>query len=203
MSVKENDWVSVEYEGTLDDGQVFDSSKGRDPLKFKVGIGMVIPGFNDGVIGMEVGAEKEIKVSPKEGYGEKNTEVAKLPKELLSGISNLEEGKEIIVMSGMGPLAIDIKKIEEQTIDAILNHPLAGKNLIFKIKLLEILSKEEAEEMDKMLSQACDSDCSHCQGECGEEHEEHCDCEGKDCDCEEEHCGCEGPDCDCKEEKKE
>jgi len=189
MSVKENDWVSVEYEGTLSDGQVFDSSKGREPLKFKVGIGMVIPGFNNGIIGMEVGEEKEIKVSPKEGYGEKNTEVAKLPKELLSGISDLQEGKEIIVMSGMGPLAIDIIKIEETTIDARLNHPLAGKDLIFKVKLLEILSKEESEEMDKMLSKACDSDCSHCQGECGEEHEheDECDCEDDECDCDCKH----------------
>lgn len=185
MSVKENDWVSVEYDGTLDDGQIFDSSKGREPLKFKVGVGMVIPGFDNGVIGMNVGDEKEIKVSFEDGYGPKNTQLAKLPKELLAGISDLQEGKEIVVMSGMGPLAIEIKKIEESTIDAILNHPLAGKDLVFKVKLIEILSPEEGAKLEEeMMAHSCGGHCSSCQGECSEEHEDECDCE--DCNDEEE-----------------
>ena len=108
MSVKENDWISVEYEGILDDGQIFDSSKGREPLKFKVGVGMVIPGFDNGVIGMKIGEEKKIKIPFEEGYGPKNTEIISFQK-LLAGISDLEEGKEIVVMSGIGPLAIEIK----------------------------------------------------------------------------------------------
>lgn len=187
MSVKENDWISVEYEGTLSDGQLFDSSKGRDPLKFKVGMGMVIPGFEDGVIGMNIGEEKEIKISADQAYGPKNTEVAKLPKELLSGISDLSEGKEIVVMSGVGPLAIDIVKIEETTIDAILNHPLAGKDLIFKVKLLEILSEEEGSKLEEeMMAHSCGGHCSSCEGECSEEHEHNDECDCEDCQDEEE-----------------
>lgn len=182
MNVKENDWISVEYEGTLDDGQMFDSSKGREPLKFKAGVGMVIPGFDNGVIGMKVGEEKEIKIPFEEGYGPKNTEVAKLPKDLLAGISDLQEGKEIVVMTGIGPLAIDIKKIEESTIDAIINHPLAGKNLTFKIKLLEILSKEEAEKLEKeMMAHSCSGHCSSCESDCSEhEPNQECDCEDEE-----------------------
>jgi peptidylprolyl isomerase len=177
MSVKENDWISVEYEGILDDGQIFDSSKGREPLKFKVGVGMVIPGFDNGVIGMKIGEEKKIKIPFEEGYGPKNTEIAKLPKELLAGISDLEEGKEIVVMSGIGPLAIEIKKIEESTIDAILNHPLAGKNLTFKVKLLEILSEEEGKKLEEeMMAHSCGGHCSSCESDCLE-HEHSKDCE--------------------------
>lgn len=178
MNVKENDWISVEYEGTLSDGQIFDSSKGRDPLKFKVGAGMVIPGFDNGVVGMKVGDEKTIDISAELAYGPKNNEIAKLPKELLSGISDLEEGKEITVMSGVGPLSIFISKIEETTIDAILNHPLAGKDLRFKVKLLEILSEEEAAKMEEeMQAHSCGGHCSSCHDGCGDEHEDECDCE--------------------------
>ncbi|MFA5745520.1 MAG: FKBP-type peptidyl-prolyl cis-trans isomerase [archaeon] len=192
MSVKENDWIVVEYDGLLDDGTMFDSSKGRDPLKFKVGIGMVIPGFEDGVIGMKSGEEKDIKVTPEEGYGPKNTEVAKIPKELLNSISDLQEGKEIVVMSGMGPLAIEIVKIDETTIDAILNHPLAGKNLTFKVKLIEVLSEAEAAKMDEELeAHSCGGSCSSCHGECGEDDHE---CEDDECDCE---------DCDDDEDEEE
>ncbi len=194
MSVKENDWVSVDYDGFLDDGQMFDTSKNRQPLKFKVGMGMVISGFEDGVIGMNIGEEKEIKITPEHGYGPKNTEIAKLPKELLNGISDLQEGKEIMVMSGVGPLSLFISKIEDETIDAILNHPLAGKNLIFKVKLLEILSEEEAAKLEEeMMAHSCGGHCSSCEGECGEEHEH-----SNECDCEDEECDCE----DCKDEEK-
>jgi peptidylprolyl isomerase len=193
MNVKENDWISVEYEGLLSDGEVFDSSKGKDPLKFKVGAGMVIPGFDDGVVGMNVGDEKTIDISAELAYGPKNTEVAKIPKELLNGITNLEEGKEITVMSGVGPLSIFISKIEETTIDAILNHPLAGKDLRFKVKLLEILSEEEAAKMEEeMQAHSCGGQCSSCHEGCGEEHDDECDCEDDECDCD-----------DCKDEDEE
>lgn len=193
MNVKENDWISVEYEGTLSDGEVFDSSKGRDPLKFKVGAGMVIPGFDNGVVGMNVGDEKTIDISAELAYGPKNNEIAKLPKELLSGISDLEEGKEITVMSGVGPLSIFISKIEETTIDAILNHPLAGKDLRFKVKLLEILSEVEAAKMEEeMQAHSCGGHCSSCHDGCGDEHEDECDCEDDECDCD-----------DCEDEEEE
>lgn len=184
MNVKENDWIIVEYEGTLSDGSIFDSSKGRDPLKFKVGVGMVIPGFDNGVVGMNVGEEKIVDISADLAYGPKNNEIAKLPKELLNGISDLEEGKEITVMSGVGPLSIFISKIEETTIDAILNHPLAGKDLRFKIKLLEILSEEEAAKMEEeMQAHSCGGHCSSCHDGC-EDEEDECDCDDDDCDCE-------------------
>ena len=186
MNVKENDWIIVEYEGTLSDGSIFDSSKGRDPLKFKVGIGMVIPGFDNGVVGMKIGEEKIVDISADLAYGPKNNEIAKLPKELLNGISDLEEGKEITVMSGVGPLSIFISKIEETTIDAILNHPLAGKDLRFKIKLLEILSKEEAAKMEEeMQAHSCGGHCSSCHDGCGDEEDE-CDCEDDECDCQDD-----------------
>lgn len=171
MSVKENDWIAVEYEGFLDDGSLFDTSKGKDPLKFKVGSKMVISGFEEGVLGMNVDEEKTIDIPFEKAYGPKNTEVTSLPKELLSQIGNLEEGKEITVMSGVGPLVIFVSKIEETTIEATLNHPLAGKNLKFKVKLLKILSEEEIKEHEKQMH-SCSGNCSGCGEGCSDDFEE-------------------------------
>jgi peptidylprolyl isomerase len=67
--VKSGDTVEVDYTGTFENGEVFDSSEDRDPLMFQVGSGQVIPGFDKAVIGMKVGDSKEVKIPPEEGYG--------------------------------------------------------------------------------------------------------------------------------------
>ncbi len=142
MPIKEGDTVKVEYEGTLDDGTVFDSSErhGR-PLEFEVGAGRIIKGFENAVIEMEKGEEKEIKLQPSEAYGEYDSQlIKKLPRgehpkeELKPGMMiavNLPNGAQI-------PARIIEVTDEEVTID--LNHPLAGKVLNFKIKVVEISS---------------------------------------------------------------
>ena len=83
MAVKKGDKVKVDYTGTLEDGTVFDSSeKHGQPLEFEVGAGQVIPGFENGIIGMEKGNEKDIEIKPADAYGEINPEMVKeLPKD--------------------------------------------------------------------------------------------------------------------------
>ncbi|MDD3178058.1 MAG: FKBP-type peptidyl-prolyl cis-trans isomerase [Candidatus ainarchaeum sp.] len=196
MSVEKNNWVEIEYEGSFDDGKVFDTNKGKDPLKFRIGSRMVIPGFENAVIGMKEGEEKEVKLTPGEAYGPKNEEVVDLPKSAFASLEGLEEGKELEIMTNMGPMLIEVKKLEEENIKAVLNHPMAGKNLNFKIKLIRVLPEEEAKKEDELFAQRI-KDMQEQMAKAQEEHNhEGCDC-GDD-SCNDESCSCED-----KEEKKE
>ncbi len=139
MPIKKGDRIKVEYEGTLDDGSVFDSSEGKEPLEFKVGSDQIIEGFEKAVMGMEEGEEKEFRVSAAEAYGETNPELMEeVPRdqfpegELRAGtmlVAKLEDGSEI---------PATIAGVSDSTVTVDFNHPLAGKALNFKIKILKI-----------------------------------------------------------------
>jgi len=142
MTAKEGDTVKVEYEGKLEDGTVFDSSEkhGGKPLEFQIGSKKVIPGFEKAVIGMEKGEEKEIKLKPAEAYGDPNPQlVKKIPRDKLPTDKELKPGMMLSIGLPTGqqiPARITEVGDKEVTID--LNHPLAGKNLNFKLKVMEI-----------------------------------------------------------------
>ncbi|MFX0185319.1 MAG: peptidylprolyl isomerase [Candidatus Hodarchaeota archaeon] len=143
MPVKQGDKVKIEYEGTLNDGTVFDSTKKHGvPLKFTVGNGQFLDGFENAVLGMEIGEEKTINLSPSEAYGEYNPDLVRIvrrdniptEKELSFGmllILNTPDGKQY---------PAKIVNIIEDEITLDMNHPLAGIALNFKIKLLAIIS---------------------------------------------------------------
>lgn len=153
MNVKNKDWVSVLYEGKLESNEVFDKNDKDHPLYFQVGAQMVIPGFDKAVEGMEVGEEKTVTIKAKDAYGEKNTLVTDIPKEAFAGqdLDKIELNKELQIMSNMGPLIIELKAIEDKTIKAIINHPMQGKDLTFKIKVLKILDEKEVEKIQKEM----------------------------------------------------
>lgn len=138
--VKNTDMVSLHYTGTLSDGEKFDSSEGREPLKFQVGAGMVIPGFDKEVVGMEVNESKTFTVASGEAYGDVKQELlykvpkSSIPKEIepqvgLRLVSNLEDGRQI---------PVTVTEVEDETITLDANHPLAGKDLTFEIKIVSI-----------------------------------------------------------------
>lgn len=141
MPVKKGDKIKVEYTGTFDDGTVFDSSeKHGKPLEFEVGNKQVIPGFDDAVVGMEKDQEKEIKIPCKDAYGEPNPKlVQKVPKDKLPKEPEPKVGMMLIVGAPNGQkLPATIKEITDTEVTIDLNHPLAGKDLNFKIKVVEI-----------------------------------------------------------------
>ena len=141
MKVKNGDKVAVEYEGKLDDGTVFDSSENHGkPLNFEVGAKQVIKGFNDAVIDMETGEEKEIKLKPTEAYGDVNLKLLmKVPKEKLPQGRELKVGMMLAVNLPNGmEMPARISEVGENDVTIDLNHPLAGKNLNFKIKVVGI-----------------------------------------------------------------
>jgi len=137
---KKDNVVKVHYTGKLDDGQVFDTSKDRDPLEFKIGEGRLIPGFENGVIGMKLQETKTIKIPYAEAYGEKKEELLiQVGKDQLPADLKPEVGMELVSKSPDGQEQIvKIDQVNEDTIVVDANHPLAGQDLIFEVQLVDI-----------------------------------------------------------------
>ncbi|MBN2111926.1 peptidylprolyl isomerase [Candidatus Woesearchaeota archaeon] len=142
MPVKKGDKIKVEYEGKLDDGTVFDSTgkHGGEPLEFEAGAGSVIKGFDNAVIGMKKGDEKEINLKPAEAYGEPNEQlVKKVPRSQFPEKMELKAGTMLALRAPNGmQIPAKITEVSDSEVTIDLNHPLAGKNLNFKIKIVGI-----------------------------------------------------------------
>ncbi|MEX2705385.1 MAG: peptidylprolyl isomerase [Candidatus Freyrarchaeum guaymaensis] len=138
MPVKKGDRVKVEYIGMFDDGTVFDSSEGKSPLEFEAGSGQIIKGFDEAVIGMKKGEEKEFKIEPKDAYGERNPElVRKIPRDQLP--PEAQAGMLLMLRTPDGmQIPAEITEVTDEEVTIDLNHPLAGKTLNFKIKIVDI-----------------------------------------------------------------
>jgi len=146
---KEGDRVKVHYTGRLDDGTVFDSSEckedecgcGHDPMEFTIGSGEVIPGFDKGVIGLEVGASKTVHIPVEEAYGERIEEmVAQVPRGDLPPEIKPEIGAQLEVTQEDGQIfQVLVTDMNDETITIDANHPLAGQALNFDLRLVEIL----------------------------------------------------------------
>lgn len=138
--VKENNTVKVNYTGKLSDGQIFDTSEGREPLEFTLGQGQLIPGFEKGVIDMKLNEKKTITIAKEEAYGDVNPaliqEVSKtdLPQDMtpevgMGLVSKTQDGRETNLM---------VVEVKENTIVLDANHPLAGKDLVFDLEVVDI-----------------------------------------------------------------
>ncbi len=141
MPIKKGDKVKVEYEGTLEDGTVFDSSeKHGQPLEFEMGSGQIIPGFEKAIAGMKKGQEKNITLKPSDAYGDPKPELIKtIPKTAIPTDKELKPGMLIGVgLPNGAQLPAKITKVTKDLITIDLNHPLAGKVLNFKVKVVSI-----------------------------------------------------------------
>jgi len=133
--------VKVHYTGTLDDGEVFDTSSGKEPLEFEVGAKQVIPGFENGIIGMTLNQEKTIKIHSKDAYGDRDERmVQRVPKNQLP--PNLKDAKKGNYLHLQGPdgrvFNVKVSDVTEEELIIDMNHPMAGKTLNFKIKVVGI-----------------------------------------------------------------
>ena len=160
MAVQKGDIIKVEYEGRLEDGTIFDSTELNNglPIKFEVGKGELISGFDDAEIGKEMGEEFEIMIHPDKAYGD-------FDPALKQNISREQFPEDITPEPGM-MLRIDgpnntysvawIKDVNDGNVTIDLNHPLAGKTLNFKIKIVEMGC-----EPDPIEACGCGCDCDH------------------------------------------
>lgn len=133
--------VLVHYKGTLPDGQLFDSSEGRDPLSFELGSGMVIKGFDDGVTGMTVGEKKTIHIPNVEAYGPVNEDmIIEFPRNQIPADVPLEIGGTLNMhQEGNGQvMQVVVKSVTDEVVVLDANHPLAGQDLVFELELVGI-----------------------------------------------------------------
>lgn len=140
--VKKDDTVKVHYTGKLIDGQVFDSSVERgEPIKFTMGQGQLIPGFEEGLIDMEVNEKKTINISKADAYGEVRDElIQEVPKDQLPEDITPEVGMGLVSKTQDGQdINLIVKEVKDDTITVDGNHPLAGKSLIFDLEVVEIM----------------------------------------------------------------
>ncbi|MDU9376917.1 FKBP-type peptidyl-prolyl cis-trans isomerase SlyD [Methanocorpusculaceae archaeon Sp1] len=141
MSVQCGDTIRVHYTGKLTDGTQFDSSEGRDPLEFHVGSGMVIPGFDNGVIGMAIGETRVLEIPAKDAYGEKSDDMmVAIPRKEFGPDFTANVGEQLLIQLGDGnQIPVTITQIDEETVTLDANHHLSGKDLIFTVTLVEIV----------------------------------------------------------------
>ena len=130
--------IKVHYTGTLDDGTVFDSSEGKEPLEFTIGENQVIEGFENAVKGMSLNQEKTFKIESKYAYGSVNDKlITDVPREKFP--PQIEVGGRLILK---GPerqnIPAVVTEVKEDVVTIDLNHPLAGKDLTFRIKIVGI-----------------------------------------------------------------
>lgn len=140
--VKTGDLVEVHYHGKLTDGTTFDSSEGRAPLEFTVGQGQVIKGFDNALLDMQVGDKKTVNIPVNEAYGPAAQEnFIEFPKTEFPAEMNPEIGMQLHLSDNQGNnFPVIVSEVKEETVVLDANHPLAGKDLVFEIELVNIKS---------------------------------------------------------------
>lgn len=139
-TAKQGDTVQVHYTGKLEDGTVFDSSEGREPLEFTIGSGQVIPGFEEAALGMEVGETKQARLEVGEAYGERREDlVLEVPREQLPDEVDVDLGTPLQLQQPDGrAVPVTVTDLDDETVTLDANHPLSGKELNFELTLVGI-----------------------------------------------------------------
>jgi peptidylprolyl isomerase len=137
---KPGDRVKVHYTGRLDDGSVFDSSEGREPLEFEVGSGQVIAGFDEAVSGMTAGERRSVRIACEEAYGERREDlVLEVERRAFPPDIVPEVGQRLQMGQGSGQMAVvTVAEVAEENVKLDANHPLAGQDLTFDLELVAI-----------------------------------------------------------------
>ena len=164
QKVENGMFVSIDYTGTLDNGDVFDSSEGRQPLEVQMGSGSVIPGFESALAGMSLNETKKFTLSPQEAYGERDPErMHNFPCSDIPEGMTPQVGQTLMLSTPQGqqiPARVD--SIDDDNVVFDLNHPLAGQSLTFDIKVVGI------SETPTQQQGGCDCSSGGCgEGGCG------------------------------------
>jgi peptidylprolyl isomerase len=139
---KNEDKVKVHYTGRLENGNVFDSSREREPLEFQVGQGRLIPAFEETVVGMTVGESKTVTIPANQAFGEHREElIQQVPRQKFQTDMEVQVGQrfQINQQEDQPPLVVRVTDVSDTAVTIDANHPLAGENLTFDIELVEIL----------------------------------------------------------------
>ncbi len=136
---KTGDTVRVHYKGSLSDGTVFDTSRNRDPLEVTLGSGQLIPGFENAVLGMETGEERRVTIPAEDAYGPRRDElILEVPRGRFPPDIEPEVGKQLRMTQEGHDFVVVVQDVKEDSVTLDANHPLAGKELIFELELVEV-----------------------------------------------------------------
>jgi FKBP-type peptidyl-prolyl cis-trans isomerase SlyD len=137
--VKDGSVVSLQYSLSEEDGKLIESNKGKNPLKYTHGSKQIVPGLEKELTGMKVGGEKRVTVKPEDAYGVVNAKAfQEVPKEQIP-VNGLKVGATLAAKGPQGQeIPVRVHEIKEKTVVLDLNHPMAGKTLLFDIKILDV-----------------------------------------------------------------
>lgn len=175
MQIDEKLYVAIDYTLTLASGEEVDSSNEGQPFGFITGTGQVIPGLEKQLMGKEAGHESKIIVEAEEGYGEVNENLfQEIPREQFPTDTDIEPGMTFQAQGPQGPFLIKVHELKDDNVVVDLNHPLAGEQLHFDVKVVEVREPSEIE-----LAQA-EQPAAGCGCGCGTEQKSNC---GSGCNC--------------------
>jgi FKBP-type peptidyl-prolyl cis-trans isomerase SlyD len=144
--VKDGTVVSLQYTLSGEDGKTIESNKGKEPLKYTHGSQQIVPGLEKGLAGMKMGEERRVKVEPEEGYGPVDPKgFQEFPKDKIPP-DGLKVGAMLMAKGPEGQtVPVRVHEIKEKTVVLDLNHPMAGKTLVFDVKVLDVQSAPPAQ----------------------------------------------------------
>lgn len=139
---KNGDTVRIHYVGRLSDGTKFDSSSNDEPLEFKIGAGQILPGLDREIEGMEVGAKATVTIQAKDAYGEHNPDrVQAIPRSKIPDDMEVSAGQHLQARTSDGrDILLTVVEVHDHEVTVDGNHPLAGKDLVFDVELVEIVA---------------------------------------------------------------
>ena len=152
----ENDAVvTVHYTGTLPDGEVFDSSRDKDPMTFLIGHKNMIPGFEEELMGASIGETREFTLPPERAYGERDEDaIQKMPRDAFPDGMELKQGMMMAAQTQQGPVPFTISEINGDEITIDFNHQMAGKTLTFEVEIIDV-RKATPEELPDDCGPGC------------------------------------------------
>lgn len=149
MQAKADTVVSIDYTLKGNDGEVIDTSEGREPLAYLHGHGNIIPGLEQALEGKAEGEKVQVKVEPEEGYGPHRDElVQQVSMEAFAGIDEVEPGMKFNAESAQGPLVVKVTSIDGDQVTIDANHDLAGEELNFDVTVRDV-REPSAEELEQ------------------------------------------------------
>ncbi|MDO1530328.1 peptidylprolyl isomerase [Fulvimonas sp. R45] len=147
MQIAPNTVAAFHYTLTDDDGQIVDSSAGREPLTYLHGKGQIVPGLEKQMEGRQAGDAFNADVAPAEGYGEFQPELVQaVPHEAFQGVEDIQPGMQFQGHGPQGVFNVTVTRVEDGQVHIDGNHPLAGKTLHFAIEVTEV-REASAEEL--------------------------------------------------------
>ncbi len=169
MRIEKNKMVTIDYTLSAENGEMLESSRGKEPLTYIHGSGGLIRGFETALEGRAPHDAFTFTVNPEEGYGERREElVFRAKREQFAEIPDLAIGMPLRVQTPEGAMVVRVAEVSDDAVSLDANHPLSGKRLTFDVKVLDVRDATAEELEDDQRQDGCGCGASSCSDSCGE-----------------------------------